>query len=62
MKKILLLLFLLTPIVHAEDDYPTCDPTAEDNATSCPFCFEPGNTAIEDAPADQQVVCASSDA
>lgn len=55
MKKFLLALLLATPVAYA--DYPTCDPNAADNETSCPVCFEADNPAIEDAPADQQVVC-----
>lgn len=55
MRKFLLTLLIATPIAYA--DYPTCDPNAEDNETSCPVCFEADNPAIEDAPADQQVVC-----
>jgi predicted outer membrane protein len=61
MKKFLLALLLAAPIAYA-DDYPTCDPDAADHETSCPVCFEAGNTAIEDAPADQQVVCAGTSA
>ena len=40
MKKVLLAVLLASTHLYAADnEYPTCDPTAEDSATSCPSCY-----------------------
>jgi len=58
MKKILLAVLFASTHLYAEDPaYPTCDPTAEDSATSCPACYAAGDPEIASAPADKQVVC-----
>lgn len=61
MKKVLLAVLLAsTHLYAADDEYPTCDPTAEDSATSCPSCYAAGDPEIASAPEDQQVVCIES--
>ena len=60
MKKILLAVLFASTHLYAADDYPTCDPTAKDSATSCPVCFAAEDPEIASAPEDKQVVCVES--